>query len=711
MNILALPSALAFTMNLTLCLIVLSSNPKNTAHRLFACFVLSFATWNIGEFIMINSVNPVNEIFGAKVIFVGLTFAPLFFLHFSFVFPFKRESRWTKGFRLSVLYLIPITIVITFFVTFRIDIERFKELRNVFYYGLIFGEPLIFLVFLGLVALFSGICIYWGIENLLQSLRTARIHRQKLQIKYLIAGMISMAFAGMVINLSNYFLKLGWPIFFLAGLYSILVSLFFAIALIRYRLLDIHLLIRGGILYSSVSGLVLAIYVLVIKNIGEAISQKAYGRSLLVESALILALVFMLRPFQRKIEDWIDRFFYMERIRFRTKLSDFSRQLTELVDLDEVVRTTVHFITQALHVERVAFFFQRDDGSDYFPISGIAPHEEKRYSPQHPFVKRLESNRGAVDLEHLRENAEDMEEIDSLIEKEWMVVSPLFLKERLLGFVLLGKKRSQKDYTEEELNLLETFLSQAELAISRAFVYRDISLKDKQIMQAEKMAAIGELAAGIAHEIRNPLGIITGSAETVQKHKDQKIREEMIGYILEESKRIDGLVNSILDYARPKEPRLVTCDLGEILEKIVLLLSPKSNTLRVHIRKEIPQIPLRVSVDPDQIRQAITNLGVNALEAMPNGGVLKISVVPDQQDNVFIRFSDTGKGIPKEAQAKVFDPFYTTKEGGTGLGLSIANRIITQHGGKITLEGGEGKGSTFTIVLPLEKKGLITRIK
>jgi signal transduction histidine kinase len=177
----------------------------------------------------------------------------------------------------------------------------------------------------------------------------------------------------------------------------------------------------------------------------------------------------------------------------------------------------------------------------------------------------------------------------------------------------------------------------------------------------------------------------------------------MIGYILEESKRIDGLVNSILDFARPKEPRLVSCDLREILEKIILLLSPRSHTLGVHIRKEIPQTPFRVSIDPDQIRQAITNLGVNALEAMPNGGVLKISVIADQQNNVFIRFSDTGKGIPKEAQAKVFDPFFTTKEGGTGLGLSIAHRIITQHGGTITLEGGEGKGSTFTIVLPLEK--------
>jgi signal transduction histidine kinase len=704
MNILALPTALAFTMNIILCLVVLSSKPKDIAHQLFACFVLSFATWNMGELIMISSVNPFRAIFGAKVIFVGLTFAPLFFLHFSLVFPLKKKSEWSKGFKLFLLYLIPIAIIVTFFFTFRIDIERFKELRNVFYYGLLFEEPLIFLVFLGLIALFSGICIYWGIKNLIQSLRTTRIPRQKLQIKYLIFGIISMAIVGTTINLSNYFLKLGWPIFFLASLYSILVSLFFAIALIRYRLLDIHLIIRGGILYFSVSGLILAIYILIIKNIGEALSQRAYGKSLLVESALILALVFLLLPFQRKVGDWIDRFFYMERVRFRTKLSEFSRTLTELVDLEEVAKTTVHFITQTLHVDSVAFFFLKNETDEYRLIFGTSHSDEMKYSSQHPFVKRTESNGRAVDLEHLRENEGEVEEIDDLIERGWVVVAPIFLKGKLLGFILLGKKRSEKDYTLEELELLEAFLNQAALAISRALVYRDMSLKDKQIMQAEKMAAIGELAAGIAHEIRNPLGIITGSAETVRKHEDHKIREEMTHYILEESQRINGLISTFLDFARPKEPKLVSCDLREVLEKTLLLLSPQAKTLGVEVNKEIPQKLLQVSVDPDQMRQAFTNLGVNALEAMPQGGVLKVTVLENSRGRILIRFSDTGKGIPKELQTKVFDPFFTTKEGGTGLGLSIAHRIITQHGGDIRVEGEEGKGSTFTISFPLEKE-------
>jgi signal transduction histidine kinase len=704
MNILALPSALAFTMNLILCLIVLSSTPQNIAHRLFACFVLSFATWNMGELIMISSINIVHAIFGMKVIFAGLTFAPLFFLHFSFVFPFKRESRWRKGWRLFSLYLIPVAILVTFFLTFQIDVERFKELRSVFYYGLLFEEPLTFLVFLGLVTLFSGICIYWGINNLIQSLRTTRIPRQKLQIKYLIFGIISMAIAGTIINLSNYFLKLGWPIFFLASLYSILVSLFFTIALIRYRLLDIHLLIRGGILYSSVSGLVLAIYVLIIKNIGEAISQKAYGKSLLVESALILALVFMLQPFQRKVGDWIDRFFYMERVRFRTKLSEFSRTLTELVDLDEVARTIVHFITQTFHVDSVLFFFISNESEEYRPILGTSLNEAMKYSFQHPFVKRIELNRRAVDLEHLRENEGDVEEIDDLIERGWVVATPIFLKERMWGFILLGKKRSQKDYTVEELELLDAFSNQTALAISRSLIYRDMSLKDRQIMQAEKMAAIGELASGIAHEIRNPLGIITGSAETLQKHEDPKIQKEMTSYILEESKRINALISTFLNFAKPKEPKRVSCDLKEVLEKTLLLLSPRAKTIGVEIKKEIPQKPLQVLIDPDQMNQAFMNLGVNALEAMPHGGVLSVAVMENTRGRLLVRFSDTGKGIPKEVQTKIFEPFFTTKEGGTGLGLFIAHRIITQHGGDMMVEPGGERGTTFTITIPFRRE-------
>ncbi len=702
MNILALPAALAFTMNLTLCLIVLSSKPKDLTHRLFAGFVLSFATWNLGELIMINSTHPSYAIFGVKIIFVGLTLAPFFFLQFSFVFPFPRETGWRKGWRRGILFLIPVALLTTFFLIFRIDIEKFKELRNVFYYGLRFEEPLVFLVFFGLITLFSALCIYWGIRNLIHSFRSTRIPQYRLQIKYLIFGILSMALAGTIINLANYFLKLGWPVFFLASLYSILVSLFFAIALIKYRLLDIHLLIRGGLLYSAVSGFVLAIYILIIKNIGETISHRAYGKSLFVESALILLLVFIFRPVQRRVADWIDHFFYMDRIRFRTKLTEFGRTLTELLDLKEIVRVTCETIQETFHLDRVLFYLL-DEREEFRPIHGTFQEKEKKYSPESPWVNHLASIKRAVDLRHLLEKEGNIEEVEELIEEGWLVGVPIFLKERIQGFLLLGEKKSQKEYTTEELELLEAFSNQVALGISRALIYRDMSLKDREIMQAEKMVAIGELASGIAHEIRNPLGIITASAETLRKYKDEKIQKEMTDYILEESQRINQLINQFLDLARPKERKWERCDLREILEKTLLLLSPQAHRLGVKVEQEVPKDPLFLMIDPDQIRQAFMNIGVNALEAMPDGGTLRIKIWENGKGKVIIQFSDTGKGIPKEIRGRIFDPFFTTKERGTGLGLPIAQRIVIEHGGEINVEGEEKGGTTFTISLPIRE--------
>lgn len=701
MNILALPSALAFTMNLILCLVVLSSNPRNIAHRLFAGFVLSFATWNMGELIMINSVNPVHAIIGVKIIFAGLTFAPLFFLHFTFAFPVIRKTKWIEKKRIFFLYLIPIIILTIFYLTFRMDIEKLKGLRNVFYYGLLLREPLNFLIFLGMITIFSGICIYWGIRNLLDTLRITRIPRQKLQIKYLIFGIISMAIVGTIINLSNYFLKLGWPIFFLASFYSILVSLFFAIALIKYRLLDIHLLIRGGIIYSTVSGLIITIYILVIKNIGEAISRRAYGKSILVESAMILALVYLFLPIQRKVGDWLDRFFYMERVHFRNKLSELGRILTELVDPEEVAKISVNFIVQTFHVQMVSFFLLINEEQQYRSVFNTGKGQEIKYPIDHGFIKRLEDIRRSIDLEHMREYYKEEGEIEELIEKGWVLVTPFFLKEKLMGFVLLSRKLNNKDYTHEELEILDAFMNQTALALSRAFIFKEMSIKDRQIMQAEKLAAIGELAAGIAHEIRNPLSIITGSAETVKKHDDPKIREEMVNYILEESKRINGLISNFLEFARPQEPKTVLCDLREVLEKTLLLLSPKAKGLSIEIRKEFPKEAVMALIDPDQMRQAFINLSVNAIEAMPNGGVLSIKLFENPKGKIIIKFSDTGKGIPRELRTKVFNPFFTTKETGTGLGLSIAHQIINRHGGNIIVEDREEKGSTFIISLPI----------
>ncbi|MBW2058773.1 MAG: GAF domain-containing protein [Deltaproteobacteria bacterium] len=706
MEILALPSALAFTMNVTLCLIVLSSNPKNTANRLFACFVLAFATWNVGEFVMINSQTPESAIFGVKVVFAGITFIPVFFLHFSSVFPLRHHSYIPRK-TLLFVYLIPVAVLACFYWFFRIDIHRLQEFRNVFYYGLQFRRPMIFETFFSVIVLLSAGYITWGIRNLLRSLHRTRLTQQKLQIQYLIFGMVSMAIAGAAINGLNYLFKLNWPVFFLASLYSILVSVFFAFALIKYRLLDIHILIRGGIVYSFLSGLILAVYVLLIKNIGEMISQTYTTRSLLVESGLIVALVYLLRPFQRKAEDLVDRFFYMERFRYRMRLLGFSRDIVDLVEMEGLLDMICNFILQTFHVDRICVVLRDRETGEYRTarLRNVECSRDLAWSED--LVERITAGGKSRELEeYLTDDDEQLNSrIEELVERGFEVAVPLVTKQGALGVTLLGKKLSRKDFTHEELEFLDGFAIQISLAISRGLIYQDMVLKDRQIMQSEKLASLGQLAAGIAHEIRNPLGIISGSAETLLKQSDPETRLEMARYIMEESDRINSMISNFLDFARPKEPVLRRCDLGDLLSRTLNLITPQANRAKVDILREIPADPLLVWIDPEQIQQALLNVTLNALEAMPDGGVYRVTLSRDGKDGVVIRLSDTGSGIPQERVSRIFDPFFTTKDGGTGLGLSIAHTIVEKHGGTISVSTGPDRGTTFVVSLPYGGEG------
>jgi signal transduction histidine kinase len=550
---------------------------------------------------------------------------------------------------------------------------------------------------------FAGMYVYWGIRNLISALRTTRLPKQKLQIKYLIFGIVSVGVVGAGIALSNHFLELGWPVFFLASLYAILVSLFFAIALIKYRLLDIHILIRGGIVYSSLSGFILVVYVLLIKNIGEMISEAYTPKSLFVESMLILVLVYMLRPFQRKAEEWIDRFFYAERYHYRRKFMEFSRELIELIDLEDVLKTTGRFISETLHIGSVAILLLDGEGEGYLIRYEENVRGDLEIRPNSNLIRYLRKSGKGTEIENLRVEKGLEGDAEDLLGLGFSAVIPILLKEKLMGLMVLGRKMNQKDFTNEDIEMMEAFSTQTSLAISRALIHRDISLKDRQIMQSEKMASLGELAAGIAHEIRNPLAIISGSAETMKKRHDRETKEEMTNYIMEEADRINAMITNFLDYAKPMEPKFMRCNIVEVVEKSIRLISPQAKTQNVEVVREFPQKARYIKADPELIQHAFMNIELNALEAMETDGVLRINVLPNQGGRVLVNFSDTGKGMPPEISQKVFDPFFTTKEGGTGLGLSIAHTIVESHGGTITNVSHGNRGTTFSVSLPVRR--------
>jgi two-component system NtrC family sensor kinase len=236
---------------------------------------------------------------------------------------------------------------------------------------------------------------------------------------------------------------------------------------------------------------------------------------------------------------------------------------------------------------------------------------------------------------------------------------------------------------------------------------------DQQLIQSQKLAAIGELSSGIAHEINNPLAIIGQETEWIwhllkkdslpSPEADQELRGSL-QEIVRQVDRCKEITHKLLDFARKKEPLIQKADLNKLIEDMARLVEKEATQNKIRIVRDYQQDLPRVETDPPLLRQVVLNLLNNAAHAVEKDGTITISTQESANNTVELVFRDTGCGISKEHLDKIFDPFFTTKPTGkgTGLGLSISHGIITRLGGRISVVSEVGKGATFTIELPVK---------
>jgi two-component system sensor histidine kinase PilS (NtrC family) len=253
-------------------------------------------------------------------------------------------------------------------------------------------------------------------------------------------------------------------------------------------------------------------------------------------------------------------------------------------------------------------------------------------------------------------------------------------------------------------------------------IFQDLTeLKEMEdhIHRAERLAAIGQLAAGVAHEIRNPLASISGAIQMLQTELDlDEDNQALMQIIRRESKRLDAILTDFLLYARPQTITLAKCDIiHEVIVTVIGLLKQDEHCSQdtIQIQVNAPQNFPKIVCDAQQLKQVFWNIGLNALQAMPQGGTLTIdaaleTVEPWELDTTgpiqaaVFAVSDTGPGIDADTQKNIFYPFYTTKPNGTGLGLAIAHQIIKNHHGSIRVKHSRPQGTTFEVVLPLTQE-------
>ncbi|MBM3324199.1 MAG: PAS domain S-box protein [Calditrichaeota bacterium] len=297
-------------------------------------------------------------------------------------------------------------------------------------------------------------------------------------------------------------------------------------------------------------------------------------------------------------------------------------------------------------------------------------------------------------------------------------VVPMISRDTTLGVLLVDNFITNRPITNEDLRRLRVFANSAALAIERSRLLASLELRLRQLteanrelkesrdklVQTERLSAIGEVAASVAHEIRNPLAAIGGFARSVLNSLVlEDPNRTRLHIIVDEVRRLEGILTEILQFTRPTMPRFEEADLNGIILQTFGMMSDEINKDLIKVQQDLnPNLPA-IWADPDQIRQVLLNIFRNAIHAMPKGGTLCVQTRA-QDDMVQVQVRDTGVGILKADLDKLFNAFFTTKSTGSGLGLTVSLQIVRNHGGTIAVESKEEVGSVFTISLPIHKR-------
>lgn len=299
-----------------------------------------------------------------------------------------------------------------------------------------------------------------------------------------------------------------------------------------------------------------------------------------------------------------------------------------------------------------------------------------------------------------------------------LMSAPLKFRNELIGVINVQTKRA-RTYKDNERRLLKTIAQQVSGAIHNARLYenvltakRELEETHERLVESEKMAALGRLAATLSHELRNPLAGLKGVSQLLsRKISPNDERQPYLSIMLEEIERLDTIVEDLLHFARPRELKLEQIDVNQLFEDMLMMHSEDFKKRGIAVRKRLSKLP-PVNVDRDKLKQVFVNILLNARDAMSEGGELLVSSgvtlrFDDNSDMISFQFRDNGDGIPDDVLRNIFEPFYTTKADGVGLGLAVCKTIIEEHNGHISIssghEAGDG-GTVVTVYLPVANR-------
>jgi len=530
---------------------------------------------------------------------------------------------------------------------------------------------------------------------------------KRLQIRFWLLGAV-LAFP---LGCTNLLPTYGLPLYPLGSLGTAAWAALVAYAIARHRLMDVDLVVTKGIAYAAVS------FILIVPAVVLTLwlQQRSFGQVHPDFSAalvfLFIAISILFPSLRLRAESQIEHSLFGHKHEYRSAIVALTRSVLRILDREKLIRQLSDQLRETLRLEHVAVALL-DEGKGAFVLwSGSGPSNLSEIPETHELIDSLARRQAAV-LRNELESSTIVAERDVVTALYsvlgWEVCIPLEGGGRVNGFIALGPKGNRDAFFAEDLDLLETLANEVSVALENARLYEELKRSQDIIRRADRLSALGTLAAGIAHEIRNPLvAIQTFFQLAPDRLQDEEFFTSFLSMTANEVKRISDLISELLSFARSPTRTLAPLCVNETAERVVTLLEPEARKHRLRlIRNLSPSVP-EVLADGDQIKQVLINLILNAIQATQAGGTVAVSTrcaYSGDTKSAQLEINDTGTGMAKDQLDHIFDPFFTTKDKGTGLGLAIVHQIVREHGGSINVNSSVGQGTTFVITIPSSHK-------
>ncbi|MFH1878246.1 MAG: ATP-binding protein [Candidatus Omnitrophota bacterium] len=695
MNIFAISSLAVFLSSVLIALFVLWKSKKNAAECIFVFFCLSVGLWGIGGYFF-SVPEGKTAVLWWQIAYTGVIPTSVLYLHFVTVFlGVKRPWLIRTGYLSASVFLIFDWFFRDFFMR-----DLYLVFGQFYWHNWFSDRSISFILFL---AYFYSLPLY-GFVLLARNLRGAR-GKTREQLKYLLAGSVIGWLGTAGDNLINF----GIPLYpysnFLIALYPVI----WGYAILRHNLLQIEVVIRKTFVFS----------VLFISSL-LVISCFVYAQSVFFEHSglniwvslipAVYIIVFICRPFENFLKRVTDKFLFQKRYDRRKLLASFSREVLSLIDTEEILRVSVRKLADMIKVYGAGILHNDLHGQPLLWIFYDGKDFIEHYVSQGPEMKTFfEWQKDFTVVTH-NEAKKNIPAI--LSEMGPRLIIPLKCGNKTAGILALGAKKSDEDFTEDDIAILLPICKSLAIAIANAELIKKLTEANARAAQNEKMAVIGMLSAGINHEICNPLGIARGKCENFLSntregfYRDEdpealiRKAEGILESIITETDRAAGITKRLSSFARPAtSDDAQDVDINSEIESVLEFLSYDLDMGRVEIEKRVEDNIPRITADTKGIQEIFFNIIRNAIQSIDAEGRIVIHISRNGE-GVSVNISDNGKGMSREIRGRIFNPFFTTKnrEKGTGMGLFIVKQIIDRNNGSIKIRSEPGKGTEVRVV-------------